>query len=256
MTFNAQFNFCYPQPFQAFDHSKNCWNQTIKDHVRLVANRRLSSLSTARLSPWRDGQLSVFFFSVNLIFRLFSTPSFSTPSPFPLRGEQLSGFFFGVNQIFSIFSSPSFSPFRRSPCGADNLAVFVSASTESFDFFDAVISTVCRPPLRAVNLSSSSRSVNRFLKNFQALQSTGWPGNPCRCVGGETYQRTPHGQRYFEFFCFLLWNFFPPEPRISKGLRAFRYNFFSLLRPREILPPQGAALPAQPALPAIRSRVP
>jgi len=94
LTFNAQFNFCYPQPFQAFDHSKNFgtklskispfirpgWQPDFSDRSPTFQKSHLPCrklrLSPLGFWPWRDEQLSGFFSAVNQIFRFFSAASF------------------------------------------------------------------------------------------------------------------------------------------------------------------------------------
>jgi len=56
LTFNAQFNFCYPQPFQAFDYSKNCWNQTFKDLARFSDPVSQPDLSDSPTSPVKQSR--------------------------------------------------------------------------------------------------------------------------------------------------------------------------------------------------------
>jgi hypothetical protein len=90
LTFNAQFNFCYPQPFQAFDRSKNFGTKLSKISprpfriraTRLVASRGFHRSPTARLLPWREGQSSRFFLSVNRFLSKSFVAAFTNLIPF------------------------------------------------------------------------------------------------------------------------------------------------------------------------------
>jgi len=64
---------------------------------------RLSSPSTAQLSPLRDEQLTGFFSDGNQIFRFIYRRRFRLAFQPDLRGEQLTVFFFNVNRNFRFF---------------------------------------------------------------------------------------------------------------------------------------------------------
>ena len=112
LTFNAQFNFCYPQPFQVFQFLENLKTKLSKilffyqEPFALSRTATFVALSTARLSPWRDGQLSRFFRRGNQNLSIFFVAAVFSAAAIPFwRGGQLSGLFSGVNQNLSIFFS-------------------------------------------------------------------------------------------------------------------------------------------------------
>jgi len=125
LTFNAQFNFCYPQPFQASDHSKNFGTKLSKIvsfsrsgqptrfpgfTVQLIQKSRSPCRELAAFAAFpplgfhRGGMdnLPDFFEASIESFDFFNTVV-SIVLLFPLRGVQSSGFLRTVNQIFRFF---------------------------------------------------------------------------------------------------------------------------------------------------------
>ena len=104
MTFNAQFNFCYPQPFQVFRSLENRWNQTLKDQRSPSRELRFSPLSTHDLSVM-GGMFNLpgFFLRSTYFFKYFDHrvfPAAFASAAIPCGAVHFSAPFRSVNRFF------------------------------------------------------------------------------------------------------------------------------------------------------------